>query len=632
MHLILLFLFSLLTCAIPLNSANADELPPSNEPLLQFPVISDIHIGNDLQKDLFTKALSDLRKVAPDYQAIVMVGDITNNGTEQDYDNFNLILNSNINPSAEKVISMGNHEYFEGVFSGGEWNKDDYINRFVDKTGMPGLYYDSWINGYHFITLGGEGFPSQYDHDHANISDEQFRWLERTLAKGANLAQPIFVFLHQAIDHTVYGSDDWGAGFKDSRLMEILKRYPQAILFSGHSHYLLNHPRTIYQDGFTMVNTGSVAYAFSDFGAHRLSQGLLVKVYPDRVEIKAREFTDHTWIQSFTVPIPFQKTYEDEEKPFFAESSAVRVEKNINGDSVTLSWDAAIDNTLVDRYLIKHNGKVIYTKYMKFWETGTPEAKVTLEIPKLTPETAYNLEITAVDAWKNESETGLSVSFNTPKLFGWKLEEGKWHFYKEGLLVTGWQIIDGKWYFFSTDGYMATGWITSGNKKYYLNADGAMQIGWKEIDGKFYYFNIDGSVRVGWLLDRGNWYYLKSEGMVTGWLLDKNNWYYFSDLGMMKKGWIQVTGKWYYFESSGAMKTGWVQLNEKWYFLDIEGVMKTGWLLFKDDWYYLQSNGAMKTGWLNETGKWYFFKADGTMAKNTKIQRYVFDKNGVWIK
>ncbi|WP_223592214.1 metallophosphoesterase [Neobacillus bataviensis] len=633
----LTFIFFILIILCPQSPSSvkaAGGEAQEEQPLLQFPVMSDIHIGGDYQKDRFTKALNDLQMIAPHYQAIAMVGDITNNGTEQEYDTFNNILNSTINPASEKIITMGNHEYFEGIYSPSGLNAEIYMKRFLDKTGMPGdkIYYEKWINGYHFITLGGEGFPSPDDHDHANITEEQYWWLKRTLAKNADPSKPIFVFLHQAIDHTVYGSDDWGAGFQDNRLKDILKRYPQVILFSGHSHYLLNHPRTVFQDGFTMVNSGSVAYTYSDSGSKMFSQGLLVNVYANHVEIKARDFTNSSWIQTFTIPTPFQQTYKDDEKPYFLESSKINLEKNISGDSVTLSWDAARDNTLVDKYVIKNNGEVIFTKNMEFWEHETSENRIYAEISNLSPETAYNLEISAVDAWNNESLLKLNTSFDTPKLFGWKLAEGKWRYYKEGVPVTGWAKIQEQWYFFLNDGTMYTGWLTLGNKKYYLNTNGTMQLGWKELDGKIYYFNNEGSLQLGWINDRGNWYYLKSDELLKGWHLLNNSWYFFNDKGVMKTGWIQSAGKWYYLDTKGVMKTGWIQSSGKWYFLDSKGAMSIGWIAVGDKWYYLQTNGEMKTGWLYEYGKWYYLKPDGSMAKNTTIQGYVFGNDGVWKK
>lgn len=672
----LLLLFLLIFMLNPLPKVLASGQSGEEEQLLlQFPVMSDIHIGEEVQKERFINALKDFRAIAPNYQAIAMVGDITNHGAVREYEDFNKLLNSNMNEGAEKIITMGNHEYFEGFSSKTGLDKYLYMKRFTSMTGMPGdgatIYYDKWIEGYHFITLGGEGFTAPDDDDYANITEAQYSWLKRTLPKSADPAKPIFVFLHQPIDHTVYGSDDWGAGFDDTKLLDLLNQYPQVILFSGHSHYILNHPRTIYQDGFTMVNTGAVAYTYSDSGSLSFSQGLLVNVYADRVEIKAREFTNHTWIQTFSVKTPFQKAYGDEQKPFFNRGTSAKVEQNESGDSVSLSWDAAFDNTLIDKYVIKNNGKVIYTKYREFWKNSDPESKEFAKLVNLAPDTEYHLSIYAVDAWNNQSMNSLNLTFTTSKLNGWRWEDEKWRFYKEGERVTGWQEIEGKRYLFLSDTSMFTGWYTDGNNKYYLNTNGAMQTGWKEINGNYYYFSSEGIEKIGWLQDQGKWYYLKSNGLQTGWLLDSNSWYFLNSGGVMETGWILVAGKWYYLDTSGAMKTGWAEVNnrwyyldkdgvmktgwteinkkwyyldksgimmtgwteisKKWYFLDKSGIMKTGWLLSGDKWYYLQVDGTMKSGWLNENSKWYFLKDDGSMAQNTIIQGYIFGNDGVWI-
>ncbi|MFZ7943805.1 fibronectin type III domain-containing protein [Neobacillus sp. 19] len=632
------FFIILFICLLgqPFKMAYASGKGDTEEsPVLQFPVMSDIHIGEKYQKDRFIKALSDFRILAPNYQAIAMVGDITNHGWEQEYDDFNNILNSNIIPSAEKIITMGNHEYFEGVFSNRDWDPEFYMNRFVSKTRLPEegtkIYYDKWIQGYHFITLGGEGFPSSDDHDHANVTDEQYDWLEKTLSEDSDPAKPIFVFLHQAIDNTVYGSDDWGGGFNNNRLQEILSQYPQVILFSGHSHYLLNHPRTVYQNGFTMANAGSVAYTYSDSGSHLNSQGLLVNVFLDKVEIKARDFTTNTWVRTFTVQLPFKQTYYDKNNPFFFKGASTKVEKNVTGDTVTLSWDAAFDDSQVDKYIIKNNGKVLYTKYMNFWDNKSQESNIYATLTNLSPDTVYNLSIIAVDAWNKESINSLTVSFKTSKLSGWKIEEGKWRFYKNNTKVTGWQEIEGKWYLFHSDTSMITGWYTNGAKKYYLNENGAMQIGWKKLNDEYYYFGSDGDLKIGWLQLGDKWYFLDNNGaMKTGWLQVGGKWYYLDDNGEMKNGWLKVSNKWYYLDGDGEMKTGWISLNGKWYYLLESGEMKIGWLLSGNKWYYLQSSGEMLTGWLYDKGKWYYLNANGSMAQNTIIQGYVIGSEGVW--
>lgn len=633
--IILVSFFLIVVLAAPLGSAHATEHEnQEGEPILQFPVISDIHIDGEVSQERLKNALSDFQQIAPNYEAIAMVGDNTNMGTVQQYDNFNSILSLYSNSNAEKIIAIGNHEYWEGLYFSAGLDTNLYQKRFLDKTGMPGskVYYDKWIGAYHFITLGSEGFPVANNGDYALISDEQYRWLEEALAQNSNPSKPIFVFLHQPIDHTVYGSDDWGAGFTDNRLITILKQYPQVILFSGHSHYILNHPRNIYQDGFSMVNVGSVQTGYSDLGYNGNSQGLLVNVYNDRVEIKAREFTNHTDIQTFTVKTPYQKTYGDSQRPFFRPGTQLNLENN-SGDSVKISFNPAIDNTLVDKYMIKANGKTIYTYYVNYWYNSDPE-KVTLEMKGLTPETKYNFSIIASDAWNNQSYDTLETSLTTPKLNGWKTEGEKWVYYENGIKITGWKYISGHWYLFQNDGIMYTGWYTKGIQTYYLNVNGAMQTGWKEIQGKQYYFGNDGALKKGWIFDHnkwyyldnsgesklgwlndgGKWYYLKADGMVIGWQkIENNNWYYFNNKGAMQTGWVLSGGNWYYLNSSGVMETGWIQSANKWYFMGPNGEMKTGWIYQKNKWYYLKNDGSMQSGKAKIDNKWYFFATDGSL-------------------
>lgn len=430
----------------------------------------------------------------------------------------------------------------------------------------------------------------------------------------------------------MYGSEKWGAGFTDTRLKDILNQYPQVILFSGHSHYLLNHPRAIYQDGFTMVNTGSVAYSYSDLGYNQLSQGLLVNVYPDRVEIKAREFTNNTWIQTFQVKTPYEKTYKDISKPYFMQGSMVEIKENEKGNLVTLSWDAARDNTLVDKYVIKHDGKVVQTIPTKFWENGELK-QVDGKIPNLTPDTEYNFKLFAVDAWNNESLNSLPIAFKTSTAVGWMMVDGEWRFYDGGKSVTGWKYIDGHWFLFLNDGKMHTGWYSEGSQSYYLNKSGYMQIGWKDIDGKSYYFGLNGAIKTGWIYDSNKWYYLNSDSSLKlGWFLDGGKWYFLKSDGM-KTGWEKFDNdKWYFFNSSGAMQTGWILSNGRWYYLGNNGIMKTGWVLVGNTWYYLESSGGMKTGWLLEKGKWYYLMNDGSMQTDwAKINHvwYYFSSYGV---
>ncbi|WP_180954442.1 metallophosphoesterase [Bacillus sp. V5-8f] len=308
---IIIFSSAMLFIAI---NPNATAYPAKEVPILQFPVMSDVHICGEPRvidripicwnntDHKFLKALEDYQRIAPSYQAIAVVGDLTNHGLEEQYDRFMDLLFTGSNPGAERILAMGNHEFFEMKL----WNRPLLTNemllmRFLMKTGMENVYYDKWIAGYHFITLGSERMMPE-NPNAPYISDTQYRWLELKLSLNAASNKPIFVFLHQPIKDTVYGTERNYIDFDGKRLKNILRKYPQAILFSGHTHYTLDHPKTVYQKELTIVNTSSVSYVTSREGRKRgLSQGLLVNVYKDRVEIKAREFSNNTWIRSFTI-------------------------------------------------------------------------------------------------------------------------------------------------------------------------------------------------------------------------------------------------------------------------------------------------------------------------------------------
>lgn len=318
-----------LTASILIISPAPSSALHTPQPILSFPVISDIHIQAPELKtgQKFAAALQDLHTVSPAADALVINGDLTD-GEPADYQKLKETLARNPHPP-RIYYTIGNHEFFKAwhgknrarasaTFPNGETDRAS-IARFLSLTGEKSVYHAKVIKGHTFVFLGSEQYrqsnPSNLED--AYLSKKQLDWLEQTLTKAAQTRKPIFVFLHQPLPYTVSGTHTCctnnRAVVQHEALRDILNRFPEAILFTGHTHWELKLPKTLVQENFTMVNTSSVVQPWTDNGQPgsgtpvkgEASEGLVVNVYTDRVEVKGRSFTRKSWIQEaqFIVPI-----------------------------------------------------------------------------------------------------------------------------------------------------------------------------------------------------------------------------------------------------------------------------------------------------------------------------------------
>ncbi|MBP1962795.1 LamG-like jellyroll fold domain-containing protein [Paenibacillus aceris] len=388
---------------------------------LVFPVISDLQMGNratDAPK--FEQAMDQLRTLVPDYDAIAIAGDLTEHGSNSEYDSVMSIFNRKKVPSAANLFVIGNHEYINGL------TPQLAQDRFEQKTGTENYFYDKWINGFHFIMLGTE--DSTRD---GKMSDSQIAWLEQKLAENADPNKPIFVFHHQHIKDTVYGSDLWG--YFNTKLYNALSKYPQVVTFTGHSHYPIDDPRSIHQQDFTSLGTSAISYPElepgkiqGNFPDDHIMQGLIVEVQDGQVVIKRRDFHANKWTgEDYIVRYPADKsmfTYtnnRDQVKPVFPASAQASVDpSSVQAQKVKLKFDQATDNLMVHSYeinMIKADSNVqsMSQKAFSEWYYDPVPSSLSLDIAGLRPNTPYRAEIWALDSFNNRSNTALTTEFRT---------------------------------------------------------------------------------------------------------------------------------------------------------------------------------------------------------------------------
>jgi Icc protein len=303
------------TAAVASASERETAISPPAKTLLSFAVISDIHVQkwNRHSHEKLAQALNDLKRAEPDAQALVVGGDL-GDGLQGDYETLGKLMRALPHPK-RVFYNIGNHEYYKawhdkqghwsGAFPNGESERASQ-RRFLAFAGRKALYEDAWVSGYHFIFLGSEQYRQSdpANKEDAWLSDAQLGWLERALADGEQPGKPVFVFLHQPLPCTVAGSrtrSDGRGVVQHERLRAILAKHPQVILFTGHTHWELKSAHTLVRDGFTMVNTSSVYEPFNEADAaygqeYGKSEGVAVEVYPNRVLIRGRSFTEKAWI------------------------------------------------------------------------------------------------------------------------------------------------------------------------------------------------------------------------------------------------------------------------------------------------------------------------------------------------
>lgn len=289
-------LFAYKKHSVKVQESNA-SVETSAKTGLSFSVLGDVH-GN---ADKLNKAIQDLHNINPSMDAMVLNGDIVDEGLNSQYDAISKCLNKNKSILPKQIIkNIGNHEFYEyGKGYNSSEKINELVNRYLKFAGEKSVYHDTWINGYHFISLGTEaGNTEQLGSTKAYISDKQQKWLKEKLQENYDPDRPIFVFLH----HHLVGEIKWWIGVQQgSEVYNILKEYPQVILFTSHTHLLLQSYNEIIKQPFKVMHTGAVSFGLelnNKGGINRIddSQGLYVEVQGNKVVIRGRDFNTKTWV------------------------------------------------------------------------------------------------------------------------------------------------------------------------------------------------------------------------------------------------------------------------------------------------------------------------------------------------
>ena len=290
------------------------SVPARGEVRSEFNVLSDLHVSTstahsgkpDIYNKNFEEACRDIVSVSPASDGMFIVGDITNSGLTAEWAKAKQIMDS-VSGVPKAYYAIGNHDLYEVSTPYAEKIRDFLVYAESER-----VYYEVETGGFHHLILGSQQQQTDKDSPTGNtgvdaiLLDDQLEWLDgRLRALSEASSDPVFVYCHQSLYDTIAGSlkgQEWNGVRPEERLRAILAKYPQAILFNGHSHWVMQSYRNAYLASDEMCaafNTASVGYLWSTTDKEESvsgSQGYYVRVYADEILISGRDFACGAWI------------------------------------------------------------------------------------------------------------------------------------------------------------------------------------------------------------------------------------------------------------------------------------------------------------------------------------------------
>lgn len=390
-------------------------------PVIRFVACSDSHLKSAAGKGSYrlektAKLAYAIAKADDEYNnldAFLINGDITNDGNIDQFAGFKVVADKYIKSETELLPIIANNHDFRNM-------KKQTVAYFSQLMGKDTDYHKV-VNGYHFIGI------STSDVEGVNYTEEQRVWLKVQLDEAVkdDPNKPIFVSQHEHVRNTVYGSSDFdGWGIDD--FSDILEQYPQVVDFSGHSHYPLNDPRSVWQGSFTAIGTGALAYmeltVEDQRKVHPTGNGLeaqfwIVELDKDsNMRLRGIDLIEEKVLCEYILANPANpdnREYTPEKQaarstaPVFDEDAKLKVTKFAR--NISVKFDAAKSTSTEPVFLYKvkvtnSDGEVVKSDWVlpKYY-SATVEETERLSLGKFD-KGDYTVSVTAQTAWGIQSE------------------------------------------------------------------------------------------------------------------------------------------------------------------------------------------------------------------------------------
>ncbi len=244
--LIIIFLFSLISCNLTKDKSQSDLI-------LKIGLVADPQYENKEPSinRYYKESVWKLKEAVDSFNYykldfVQTLGDVIN-GQWESFDSI-LPVYKNLDRKIENYHLLGNHEFAIDK---------QYLNRIVEKLGMPANYYSYSKNEWRFIVLDGTDYssvslPLHPDHEmqlkeyreaviHSNnydwngaIGPEQQAWLKARLDSSQSNKEKVIIFCHMPVMST---TDTSANLLNDFEIISLIEKYSCVVAYiDGHNH------------------------------------------------------------------------------------------------------------------------------------------------------------------------------------------------------------------------------------------------------------------------------------------------------------------------------------------------------------------------------------------------------------
>ena len=252
----------------------------------------------------FVAACDDLQNSATQIDALLVAGDIVENGFQSEYDSLTDDLEK-VSKVDNFVMCAGNHDIRIRDYEQSTQRYFDFTNNLNPKDkAIDNIWFEYEVDGYSFLVIGSD----EMRFEDAYLSDAQLEWLEERVAAISASGKPVFVMGHYPLRDTHGLPLTWGASLWESGTIgdqsdivyELLNKYDNVFYLTGHLHTGIGQYTYEEIGNIHGINVPSIGITNKD-GEYNVATGVILEVYEDKVISRARDFGTGKYIPEYTV-------------------------------------------------------------------------------------------------------------------------------------------------------------------------------------------------------------------------------------------------------------------------------------------------------------------------------------------